>query len=202
MGDSNILLANDKRLASEERSRSVGSATHKEHYQKFAAVPVGALPLPLRRYLKESGGSVEMAVDGSSTAVNFELAPGATEVFRVESIAFVVKLASAADFDKFGDLTALGNGLLVQTIDSDDSEIVDLLGGQAIKENFDLLSVGSLALKSGAGSDGLQAVITPAVPIRLDGAASELLRVTVQDNLTGLTRFRAFVNGVKEDTLT
>lgn len=201
MTDSNILLANQARLATKLRSRQDGGNTYLEHHQKVITDPTGPVPLVLERYLRDSDDSVELAIDGSSAAVNFDLAADSDEVLRITRVTFLMVLASAPEFDQFGDLAALTDGLLLQ-IRNSAGLVVDLLDEVPIKSNNDFAALGNLAFGTLENSWVVQADWIPPVPIRLEGSDGELLRVTVQDDLTDLTRLRVMCHGAQEDTLT
>src|SRR5688500_10135045 len=103
MSSSNLMLANNARLATEERSRDDGASSYVEHYQHVLATPIGALPLPMSRYLA-AAGSADMAVDGSSTAVEFELVPASAEIVRVARLALVIGTSAAPTMTAFGTI--------------------------------------------------------------------------------------------------
>ena len=202
MSANNLLLHNDARVATEQRSRSAGGVTYLEEFQRLSSCPIGEMPLPLAVYMEAAGGSIEMAVDGSVTAAKFDVTPGVTDVFRIYSVALIMSLASAPEFTEFGNLAAIASGITIEAQESGGDTIVDLLGGQPLKSNNDLDAVGRLDVRTGAASWSLRCELALHTPVRLDGAAGERLRATVADNLSGLTRLRAFVSGVSEATLT
>lgn len=202
MTASSIRLANDGRLASEQRSRSIGGSTVLVDYQEVAVSHLGPQPLPLAKYL-EASASKEMAVDGSA-GLNFELAPAANEIYRIERLTIVMVLASSPTLTEFGDIASLGTGLTLQVLDVDDVEIVDLLDGTPIQSNNDLAAVASLSLMEWGASYTLKADIVPVSPIRLEypEAGAEKLRLRVSDNLSTLTRMRCMAHGRQEHSTT
>lgn len=202
MADSSIRLATDARLATEKRTRQVNGSPQQEHFQRLSPAPIGSLPLPLRAYLQSGAGSVEAAVNGSADPVAFDLAPGEDEIYRVTSLALVLVCTAAPEMDKFGNLAALATGLGLQVLGSAGEELVDLLGGQPIQTANDFAALGSVTLVDRGLSWTVHAAIAPAAPLRLEGADGERLRLTVSDDLSLLTRFRIFADGVREDELT
>lgn len=196
-----ILLSDASRLATESRTRSVNGATHTEHHQHVSPLPIGVVPLPLVQYLATSAPSIEMAVDGSSTSVSFDLTPTSSQIFRIYQIDLVMVLGSSGLMTSFGDQAELTNGITLDVLDSDLASIVDLFGGQPAKSNNDLVAVGDFAVVELGASYTYETIIKPAVPIRLDGGDGERVRLVVRDNLSTLTRLRACARGCLESTL-
>ena len=199
MSRSNILLANSVRVASESRTRDSVA----EHYQHMAPIAVGAGPLPAGKYLATSAPSIEMAVNGSSTAVNFDFAPASDEVVRVNRLSMVMVSPSATlDMAQFGNLAALTNGITIKALDTDSAVILDLGGGQSFKSNNDLAALFDLQIITQAAATTIVARLVLPQPIRLDGGVSERLRLVVADNLSALTRLRVRADVAYEDSLT
>lgn len=192
MSAENILLNSNVRLASERRTRD----SVEEDFQRVTESHVGELPIPFADYFASSAPSDEMA----AAAASYSIAPASAEVLRVHSIAILISTASAPEMTDFGDIAALTTGCLLQLLDTADAEIVDLLGGQPLKSNNDLATVGAVTIHEQAASYTLRCLIDFPVPVRVDGGASEKLRITTQDSLSGLTRMRAMARGLREDT--
>lgn len=195
MSQNSIRLANDHRLASEQRTRD-GVLVD---YQEVAISHLGAQPLPLLKYFKNSS-SVEMAVDGT-TPVSFDVAPADAEIYRIEKLVLVASLASSPTLSEFGDIAALSNGLSLGVYDSDEALIVDLLGGEAIKNNDDLAVIGSIEAITLGATYSLRCEILLGSPVRLEAADSEKIRITVSDDLQAITRLRCTAIGRLETTL-
>lgn len=202
MSENGIRLANDHRLASEQRTRVIGGASQLVDYQEVSISNLGSQPLPLSKYMTNAS-SVEMAVDGT-TPVNFDLEPSGTEIFRIEKLVLVMVLVASPTLIQFGDQTALTNGLSLKILDTDDVEILDLLDGQNIKSNNDLATIGTITRHVFSTTYTLKAVIQPSSPIRLEvpSAGAEKLRCTVSDNLSAITRMRMMALGRQEDIIT
>lgn len=198
MTQSALRLANEARLATEERTRTIGTTPQQVHYQEVAISHLGAQPLALEQYLATTAPSIEMGVASGT----FLLTPGAAEIFRVEELIFLMSLASSPSLLEFGDITALGTGLTMQVLDTDDAEILELTGGQNIKSNNDLATLGKLELFTFGATYSLKTTIRPVSPIRLEGGDGEKLRIVVAESLTALTRFRVLARGRLESTLT
>ncbi len=198
MSKSTLVLANGKRIATEQFTHDSLPA-HAEH---VIATPVGATPLPSTAYLVDGDDSVEMGVDGSSTAKEFTFTPADPDIYRIGRISLVMSLAALPSAVKFGNLSALTNGLLLQIVDADDNEIVDLLGGQPLKSNLDLMTLFEVELISWDSVYALRAQWKLAQPIRLEGGLGEYLLCTVQDNLSSISRMRVLVEAALETELT
>lgn len=208
MSASGIRLANEVRLAAEQRSRTLGGVAHLVDYQEVSLAHVGMQPLPLKRYLKDSedSDSVEMRVDGS-TPVNFDLTPATAEILRIEKLVLVMVLTASPTMVEFGDQAALSNGLTLKVIDSDGGTIVDLLDGEPILSNNDLTTVGDLTAHILGSTYTLKTVIVPTSPIRLEETGDgefEKLRLAVSDDLSEstITRMRMMAYGRLESSLT
>ncbi len=152
-------------------------------------------------YLRSSTDE-NMAVDGSSTAVTFDYTCPAGKRALIHRINFFI-VDNAMQYGRFGGLTAgLTNGLLIKAHDADDAVLLDFLNGETIQTNEDFTTL-----------SGVDAIIEPTagddyLPIRWTIAKSgaelhlqpgQYIRLTVQDNLTGLTKFEAMVQGYLED---
>lgn len=201
-----IRLTNSEKLATEQRSRTdAEGSSHLEHFQRVAAADVGRIPTPFVRYFEDGASSIDLAVDASGADQAFSVTPGATEILRVQSVALVMQLAAAAAIDEFGDLAALGSGLLLKgyrTIDSVATEVCDLFGGQPATSNLQLVGAGAVEFRSVDSTFALTCEIDlRARPLRLSGAEAATLQLTVRDNLSALGSFIAIARGVREDLL-
>jgi hypothetical protein len=142
-----------------------------------------------------NGASRDMNVDGT-TPVNFDFV--ATADTNVERIMFFIEDGNIAP-SKFGGVSALATGCLLKVLDTDGTTVIkDFLDGETITTHpeFSLLAGVDIQPDAGAGDD--------VVPIRwtISKAGAKLLlltdqrvRFTVQDDLTGLTKFYALLQG-------
>lgn len=148
-------------------------------------------------------GSSAMNVDGSSNPVTFRI--GAAAGSRLDVTQVRIGITDNADMDdsKFGGMTALTNGLVLQYTRSG---ITYSVGNVKTNGQLRLTCSGEYATKAPAGSYGFSAVChlggqeNAGVVIRLDGNTGDQIQLIVQDNLTGLTSATALVIGhVVED---
>ncbi len=197
MSRSNLLIGGERRLASEERSRADGSDAFDEHYQHFIPTAIGAVPTLLSAYL--GGASPNMNVNGAVTEVEFDLAPASDAVYRIDRLTLVLACSGSILMSSLGDLAALADGIELAWLDEDEAVLVDILGGQTIKSLNDLAAGWALDIRELGASHTVQATLALPTPIRLDGAATEILRATVSDDLSTLARLRIHALGVIEE---
>lgn len=146
----------------------------------------------------KDGASSDMAVDGT-TPVEFDYQVPAGERFDLERINIVITDTNITN-DKFGGITALTNGLTVEVIESDGTTLAfDFTADKKIRTNTDFaFFAGSDTEIFGSGL--VDAVLVrwtiskAGAPLRLD--RQQYLRVTVSDNLTGLTSMGIMVQGI------
>lgn len=149
--------------------------------------------------LLEDGGSSDMAVDGSSTPVEFEfLVPVNTWVDLAQ---FNIVLTDVAvTNDKFGALTALTNGVTIEIIDVDTTTVLfDFTATRPIRTNTDFALYAGVSAKLAGG--GLVDAVLVEWPLQSSGAVlrvlgGQLIRATVNDNLTGLNTFGILIQGL------
>ncbi len=150
-----------------------------------------------------SDGAVDMDVDGSAAVQNFDyVVPAGTQYKQFSAVRINFGLVDGAiRWGQFGGLgSALGNGLLIQALHEDGTVLQDF-GTTAnpitTNENFANLAGVDNIIVPAAGDD--------AIPIRWtierSGNKMTLLpnwrfRIVVRDNLTGLSFFRAMIQGV------
>lgn len=197
MSQSNILLSNSRRIATELQTRD----QQEEHYQHYAPVPIGVAPLYAGRWLR-SGVSEDFAVDGSVTPVGFGLTAEDGSILRVYRLRLTIEAATQPEWEDFADLPPLAEGLALAVLDSDLAAIVDLLDGGALQSNADIAAVfSSFAVTQLGTSYAMVATLDFPVPLRLDGGAGESLRLTVSDDLSALSRARLWVDAYDEGEL-
>ena len=144
-----------------------------------------------------SFGSTDMAVDGSTTPVIFGIRnPTTSDVaFTVDLTRMIVtmELSSGGDYDEFGNIPRLTNGLLCRFTDSKTYNIFN------VKDNreFDGLMYDYKFIDAvGNSPNGISGRFTfekLGTVVRL--APFEDLQFIVQDNLTALTEFNITVQG-------
>lgn len=138
-----------------------------------------------------NGGSRELAVDGSSTPVEFTAGPSGSEKWYLTELVIMIQDGGNLDATDYGSLVSLTNGLLIEhSLDSTDYSITNL------QQNLDIgMTFSSQALEGSSqgflndanlfiGAFRIEPEIT------LDAANSDVLKATVRDDLSALTLHR------------
>lgn len=154
-------------------------------------------------FFRRSNGSKYMNVDGSVTPVHFDyVAPKNVHLTRVNF--------SLVDDDiHYGVLgglpTALTNGILIKALDANGvGVLIDFLEGEAIRANEDFANLAGIDATvvwqpgASAGDNFFPIRWTLAkAGANLQLHTGQRIRITIQDNLTGLSHFTAMVQGHK-----
>jgi hypothetical protein len=145
-----------------------------------------------------NGGSPAMNVNGSVTPVQFRYT--ATEPIVITRITGIMMDAAIAP-ELFGGLPELTNGMEVHFHDDKDNIILDPTFGQPIKANwqFSLFSVTAPQITAGAAVEDLFefGVVFGQQKMGVLFPTGYYIDFTIQDDLTGLTKFQATVAGYK-----
>jgi len=149
-------------------------------------------------YESGTGSGDDMNIDGSTPGVYSYKAPSGKVVY-VSRINFIITDGNIKP-DSFGGISALANGCLVKHTSSASVTILDFLAGATLKTNSDF------AWLAGADIQPVSGTSVDSLPVRwtLDKAFAgrafkladqEKIQLTIQDDLTGLTSFRAMIQG-------
>lgn len=146
----------------------------------------------------KNGASSDMAVDGSSTAVHFDVSASSGPLYIERCNVEIID--GAITPTKFGGVAALANGLLVKVASADGTtDVFDFLDGASIKKNADwvLLAGVDNPVSAAAGDDefSVRWTLSKGLGEPLYLAAGRRLRFTVQDDLSGLTSFQIMAQG-------
>lgn len=140
----------------------------------------------------------DMNVDGSITRQLFTLKPLPNQGGHITKIIFEIVGDSAMDAATFGNINKLINGIVIR-IKYANGNFKNLIN---CKDNGDIISSAAnhsfLIPKGGNVSHVFSASLSfsdMGVAVSLDGATDEELQIIIQDNLTGLTRFRMTAQG-------
>jgi hypothetical protein len=146
-----------------------------------------------------NGGSPNLAVDGSSTPVQFTYDADGTDDIAINGLRFVASaLEWKFELDHFGNGNELTNGLLLEIRANGGGSYVEV-GNFKISEHFiEWADAGSWSVQP-LGSDLLVAELLVCGMAVLEGGSSDQVRVTVRDDLTdvGLYRASLVVRGTK-----
>jgi hypothetical protein len=168
---------------------------------------------PYRERFADSTPSTSMAVDGSTTPVEFFVSPSANFDSYVKTLSFQIGDAGGLRLDHFGGLgAALGTGveLLYVTQDIGEATIHD-----GIKTNLEFIRLGLDTFPIGDTTNAFQAETQgggsedsylPTIDlarlfglqygIRLRKGSNDKIIVRINDNLTGLTTFDCIAYGL------
>lgn len=159
------------------------------------------------KFLRENNtaASADMNVNATSTATRvFQYSPGAGKYACINRLLILI-LDAGIQPALFGGITALANGVRITCNDTDGSELLDFTDGDNININAEwvhLAGVDAPITDSGLGP-GIDEL---AIRWTIGNAGSSLhlkdtqsIRFTIQDDLTGLTEFRATVQGLTGD---
>lgn len=142
--------------------------------------------------------SKEMNVDGSSTTRPFHIQPNAGVKWDIVRVLFFVQGTGAMDSAKFGDQTALTNGIVLRKKDGEYKNVFNVKSnGDFANRAYDI----AYDDKAPAGKTAVRIRRTFGGPskngvvIRLDGDSSEELQLLVRDDMTGVDAFYAIVQG-------
>lgn len=163
---------------------------------------VGLNPRPGRFLIQspENGGSRDLNVDGSTTPVDFLLSPATGKKVVVKTLVLVF-VDTAIDFSKFGGIAAITNGLEIFTKEGGESErqIND-----ALLDNADFYGLATdILLQSTPGSDILKIELDLSAKLgtqfELTATRGDYVKITVNDDLSGLNEFYAIIFGYEVD---
>ena len=151
------------------------------------------------KWLRESGGSRDANVNGLGTPVLFEYT--ATED-HVDVARMIVAITDTGTFDAtlYGNRVVLVNGILVEVI-RDGAVILDLLDGHPIHSNTDWAAMCHDFTYHDIGTGDNRATVRwtfahSGYPLSL--MEGDILRVTIQDDLTTLTGHYFQIQGYQE----
>lgn len=150
-----------------------------------------------------NGASADMVVDGSSTAVNFDVTPvaGDKDPCIIKRVCIVGIDAGISPTEFFG-INALSVGCRVVVVDRLGNEILDFLDGETIKQNSDwvLLAGTDNPTYNAQGQDQLAVRWTLTRGVGEPGltlAQGQKLRVIIQDALAGVAVFKMMAQGTR-----
>lgn len=172
--------------------------------------------LPFRQYFTDNGGltgSNVMAVDGSTTAVDFYISANPNYDIYIKYITCEIGDGGSPALNKFGALTALTNGVRFLW---DSQKEPDYELHEGIKTNKEFIRIASDTAGIGTGIDAFLADVSGGgseksylpnmdmtelygLPwgLRLRGGTKDKIIFRVQDNLTGLSTFNAIATGTR-----
>jgi hypothetical protein len=189
---------------SKEGQLNVVAHPHPPQGEQISAAPV-------REFFTTAAGSSDMKVNGATTNVEFLIEADPVRDKYIKIISWVIADASAV-LNKFGNITALTNGCVLEWKTNDEGTLVI---SDQLTSNFEFirLCAGTPSFGDGAGafragnvfstSEGYIPVLDIAkvfgLPFgfRLRAGSSDVLKFTIRDDVSGVDQFDAIVYGIK-----
>lgn len=202
----------DSLPAKVSKSDNKGNLSQNLHVTIASVEPGFSLPTQLGisgeyfdEQLVDSGGSSDMAVNGSGTPVSFRIEADPEDDIILTSLVLFGSDGNIKLANFFGMNSPLTNGVTV-TIKADDN----LITFRAIKSTNDMIkfaSNGGVEFFTSSAGDSLKSEIlfTPAIPLRKSGtfgaqvSDDDYIEITINDQLGTVTTLDAFARGAKAE---
>lgn len=176
--------------------------------------PIVGTPTPFRQYFTDTGdssGDNDMLVDGSTTEQCFSISAETEKDIYIGRVSLVIADAGAT-LNKFGNITALTNGVGFEWISQD---LGDTVIHEAMKTNFDFVRLGggepSFGDSAGAfrasNVSGTSEAYLPQVDfsdvfgmpwgVRLRKGTTDRLCFLIRDDVTTIDQFDAIGYGIR-----
>lgn len=140
-----------------------------------------------------NGSSSEMAVNGSSTPVEFSFTPASGETWVLSSLSILIMDSGLTLYSYFGAINSgLTNGLqLILGINGNTYEIANVKNNAELVLTFS--SDSTIMPPSGflEVGDAYMGTFKFSAPILLSNSTGDFIKIKVRDNLTGLTTLMA-----------
>jgi len=156
------------------------------------------------QHLRDINGSAELAVDGSSTPVEFFFAPLVGDRAFIRTVKIEIVAAAFDDVAVFAGGSALTNGIGILVKDRDGNILLDVLNGDPIAKDADWSDLaGENVIPTKNTGDDLYAVTWDITDTGIDLFLDELasLRFVIQDDLSGLTQMHVVAHGLLESNV-
>lgn len=169
--------------------------------------------IPFRQRFQNSSASSDMAVDGSSTNVSFSICAISARDVYVRSMSVIIGDGGSPALNKFGNLSALANGVEFTYVTQDDGTFIMHDG---IKTNLEFVRLGVDTPAVGTGTDAFLADVSgggteksyiPTIDfketfglpfgLKLRKGSLDCVTFTVKDDLSALTTFDIIGYGVQ-----
>lgn len=145
-----------------------------------------------------NGSDGNMNIDGSVTPVDFTLSPPSGKKYII-SLVMLVMEDGLMTYNTFGGITALINGVRFRVTESGIQR--DLLD-YTIKDNFDFYELSASAGMETRNTDVLICswkFIRAGTVLELKNLTSDNFKVTIQDDLTDISKFVCILQGYEVD---
>lgn len=152
------------------------------------------------RYFENTTYGINMALNGSSPNISFDLTPPNSYLYKVYNVkfSFITPFPSSdmVRYDRFMNNTSLSNGILVQ-----DTQLGQVTFTATIQDNSDMaiLPVAEWYTTFKANGNALIEVrfdFNPYTPLILSHRYNDFNRITIRDDLSFMTLFTASSRGI------
>jgi hypothetical protein len=148
---------------------------------------------------EDGSGDHNMGVNGASVNVNFDYAPTGSEIVYVESIEFQILDPGTSNYDNFGGIAALTNGVqLIIKLNGTEYTLYNLQRNEEIAMLFSRNPLIPPTSGFFEQSDAYMGTMDFDVPIQLNASTGDFIRFKIRDNLTGIQHMDALVKYWKE----
>jgi len=147
---------------------------------------------------------LNMAAVGSLAAPqSFKLIPNTGEIWHIETITLDMIHSTAGDNGLFGNLAPLLNGVCLRFYSGATGKFITITNWHSNSGiSLDMGGINYIARSGGGGSYGTNAIgnfkFQTGSVVYINGTAGDYIEFLIQDNLTGLTSFRAKAQGHTE----
>jgi hypothetical protein len=139
----------------------------------------------------DNAGSEDMNVNGSVTPVVFTAGPGAGEKWYIFELGVTIEDSGNNTVERYGSISGVTNGTLVEQVISGTAyTFTNVLNNLNIVETFTDHSFRGVSNSYLNSPNFFTGKAELRVAVTLDGDNSDVIRVTVRDNLTGLDQHR------------
>jgi len=165
------------------------------------ATPINSADI-LYQHLSVNGdgtGDFDAIGDYSGAATEFYIQPASDKIFAIETVTVSIQDGQKVSADKYGGMTALTNGIDI-CIEDSGGVITNITANDQIKSNGEWASYFD-SMKAHTFGTGDELVVLywkfadSGRSILLDGSKGEKLVFILNDDFTGLTLHRFFVQG-------
>ena len=173
-------------------------------YNKKLNGPCAPPELYLYTFLRNGTGSTstDMHINGSVTPVNFKYTMPEGKAGIIARVNVHIQDGSVDPSDFGGINGGITNGVSLKVFDPDDTEIIDFMDGHPVVINSEWTHQAGvdMFIHTGAGDDSLSVRWTLSkVGASLYLTAGQYIQLTVSDDLSSISEFHIFVQGIMAD---
>ncbi len=156
-------------------------------------------PGPIRGAFAVDGSNEDLSVDGSVTPVEFDIVANTGKIFFISKLTITLQ-DSSINFSKFGGIAALANGVQIVV---KEGGLAERPLGNPLQTNADFNHEGFEVNVQSSNEDLLTARIFVKngfqSSVALADADGDYMRITVNDDLTSITKIKILAQGYEVD---